>query len=146
MIQAERDGFTISTDKARLDFETIVAFLARAYWAQGRTREVIARSIEHSICFGMYDGDRQIGFARVISDGATFAYLCDVYIAEEYRGRGLGKWFMSVILAHPELQGLRRWMLATRDAHDFYRQFGWSELKSPGRYMEIFNPPVISNQ
>ncbi|MCK6541040.1 MAG: GNAT family N-acetyltransferase, partial [Anaerolineales bacterium] len=125
---------------------TIVAFLSRAYWAQGRTRDVIARSIENSICFGMYDGDKQIGFARVISDCATFAYLCDVFIAEEYRGRGLGKWFLAVVMAHPELQGLRRWMLATLDAHAFYRQFGWSELQSPGRYMEIFNPPVVSNQ
>lgn len=144
MIQAQRDGFTISTDKARLDIEAIIAFLADAYWAQGRTREVIARSIQNSICFGMYDGDRQIGFARVISDCATFARLCDVYIAKEYRGRGLGNWFMAVVMAHPELQGLARWSLATRDAHDFYRQFGWSELKSPERWMEIFNPPGAS--
>lgn len=144
MIQAQRDGFTISTDKARLDIEAIIMFLADAYWAQGRTREVIARSIQNSICFGMYDGDRQIGFARVISDCATFARLCDIYIAEEYRGRGLGKWFMAVVMAHPELQGLARWSLATRDAHDFYRQFGWSELKSPERWMEIFNPPGAS--
>jgi len=144
MIQAQRDGFTISTDKARLDIEAIIAFLADAYWAQGRTREVIARSIQNSICFGMYDGDRQIGFARVISDCATFARLCDVYIAKEYRGRGLGNWFMAVVMAHPELQGLARWSLATRDAHDFYRQFGWSELKSPERWMEIFNPPGTS--
>ncbi|MBI4675716.1 MAG: GNAT family N-acetyltransferase [Chloroflexi bacterium] len=128
-----------STDKTRLDLEAIVAFLARAYWAQGRTREVIARSIQNSICFGLYDGDKQIGFARVISDRATFAYLCDVYIADECRGRGLGKWLMEVVMAHPELQGLRRWTLATRAAHGLYRQFGWTELKSPERWMEIFN-------
>ena len=139
--ELQRGGFTISTQKARLQSEAIAAFLSRAYWAQGRTREVIERSIEHSLCFGLYAGDRQIGFARVVTDCATFAYLCDVFIDESYRGQGLGKWLMSAVMDHPDLQGLRRWTLATRDAHGLYMQFGWAELRDPEKWMEIYNPP-----
>ena len=141
--EVHQSEFTISTEKARLQLETIVAFLSRAYWAQGRTRAVIERSIEHSHCFGLYAGERQIGFARVVTDCATFAYLCDVFIDESYRGQGLGKWLMSVVMDHPDLQGLRRWILATRDAHGLYRQFGWAELKDPGRWMEVYKPPPV---
>lgn len=139
--ELHRGEFRISTDNARLQLEAIVGFLARAYWAQGRARTVIERSIEQSLCFGLYDGDRQIGFARVVTDCATFAYLCDVFVDERYRGQGLGKWLMAAVMDHPDLQGLRRWILATRDAHGLYRQFGWTELRDPGRWMEIYNPP-----
>lgn len=134
-----RDNYIISTDPALLNLEAIAAFLSRAYWAQGRTRETIARSLKNSICFGLYDGQTQAGFARVISDCATFAYLCDVFIDETHRGQGLGKWLISTVMSHPDLQGLRRWSLVTRDAHELYKPFGWTELKSPERYMEIFN-------
>jgi GNAT superfamily N-acetyltransferase len=135
--------FTISTETARLQMDAIVAFLSRSYWAQGRTRDVIERSIEHSLCFGLYAGDRQVGFARVVTDHATFAYLCDVFIDESYRDHGLGKWLMAAVMNHPDLQGLRRWTLATRDAHGLYKQFGWTELKNPGRWMELYNPPPV---
>jgi GNAT superfamily N-acetyltransferase len=139
IIEAHRDSFTISTDPARLDLEAIADMLTRAYWAQGRTRDVIARYVQHSLTFGVYDGDRQIGLARVVTDYTTFAWLCDVFIHEDYRGHGLGKWLMETIHAHPDLQGLRRWMLATRDAHGLYKQFGWTPLADTGRWMEKFN-------
>ncbi len=135
-----KDAYLLSTDKSRLDHEAIAGFLFRAYWACRRPREVIERSIEHSLCFGIYAGDRQIGFARVVSDFSVFAYLCDVFIEEQYRGGGLGKWLVAAIMAHPDLQGLDRWTLATRDAHDLYRQFGWTELGSPHIWMEIHAP------
>ncbi len=135
--ELHRGEYTISTEKSRLDMEAIVAFLGRAYWAQGRPRNAIARSIENSLCFGLYAGERQVGFARVITDYAIFAYLCDVFIDEQCRGNGLGKWLMSAIMGHPDLQGLRRWLLATRDAHGLYKQFGWTELREPGRWMEV---------
>ncbi len=140
-IEHRRDGFTISTDKARLDVDAMHAFLANeAYWAQGRPRAVVERTIEHSLCFGVYDGDRQVGFARVVSDFATFAWLADVYIVPDYRGRGLGKWLMECVFAHPDLQGLRRFLLATRDAHGLYSQYGFTALGNPDRMMERFNP------
>jgi GNAT superfamily N-acetyltransferase len=141
--ELRRREFTVSTEKARLQLDVIVAFLARAYWSQGRTRDVIERSIAHSLCFGLYAGDLQIGFARVVTDCATFAYLCDVFVDERYRGQGLGKWLMEAVMGHPDLQGLRRWTLATRDAHGLYKQFGWTELRNPGRWMEIYNPPPV---
>jgi GNAT superfamily N-acetyltransferase len=139
--ELHRGAFTISTDNTRLQMDAIAAFLSRTYWAQGRTRDAIERSVERSLCFGLYAGDDQIGFARVVTDCATFAYLCDVFVDERCRGQGLGKWLMAGVMGHPDLQGLRRWILATRDAHGLYRQFGWTELKDPGRWMEIFNPP-----
>jgi len=141
IIETHRNELTISTDPARLDVDAITDMLARAYWAQGRTRDVIARYIQHSLVFGVYDGDRQIGLARIISDYTTFAWLCDVFIHEDYRGRGLGKWLMETILAHPDLQGLRRILLATRDAHGLYSQYGFTPLQAPERWMEKFNPP-----
>jgi GNAT superfamily N-acetyltransferase len=138
-----RDGFLISTDPAKLQPDEIFAYLSRSYWAKGRKRETILKSLPRSLCFGLYLDGRQIGFARVVSDFATFAYLCDVYVLEEYQGRGLGKWLVSAVMAHPELQGLRRWMLATRDAHALYRQFGFTELKAPERWMEIVTLPPV---
>lgn len=138
-MEYKRDNFTISDDPSRLDIDLICDFLSRAYWAEKRSRAVIERSIKHSLNFGVYDGKRQIGFARVVTDFAIFAYLCDVFVHEDYRGHALGKWMMESILAHPELQGLRRWCLLTRDAHGLYNQFGFTELSDPLRWMEKFD-------
>jgi GNAT superfamily N-acetyltransferase len=135
-----RDGFVISTDPSKLQVEEIYAYLARSYWAENRSLEKVALSLQHSLCFGLYIHQRQIGFARVVSDYSTFAYLCDVYILEEYQYRGLGKWLMSVVMSHPDLRGLRLWSLLTRDAHGLYRQFGFTELKYPERWMQILDP------
>jgi GNAT superfamily N-acetyltransferase len=132
----QRGEFTISTDPDRLDVIGIHEFLSNSsYWAQGRRLETIQRSIDNSLNFGLYDGKRQIGFARVVTDYATFAWLADVFILPDYRGRGLSKWLMEVVVSHPELQGLRRWLLATRDAHELYRRFGFTECRA-GRWME----------
>jgi GNAT superfamily N-acetyltransferase len=137
--ESQRENLLISTDPARLDLDAITEMLARAYWAKGRTREVIARYSEHSLVFGVYDGQKQIGLARIVSDYTTFAWLCDVFIHEDYRGRGIGKWLMETILSHPELQGLRRFLLATRDAHGLYAQYAFKPLADPARWMELFN-------
>jgi len=133
--------FSIDTDKTRLDVGAIQDFLVNdSYWAQNRTREQTERAIENSICFGLYHGTHQIGFARVVSDLATFAYVGDVYVIDEFRGRGLSKWLMETMVAHPQLQGLRRWVLATRDAHGLYAKYGFTELKHPDRWMELAAP------
>lgn len=140
-MEIERDGFQISTDGSRLDLDAIHEFLSKeSYWAKNRTREQTQTAIKNSICFGLYHGDRQLGFARVVSDQATFAYVGDVYVIEEFRGRGLSKWLMQVIVEHPDLQGLRRWVLATRDAHGLYKQFEFDELRHPIRWMERTAP------
>jgi GNAT superfamily N-acetyltransferase len=139
-----RDGFTVSTDPARLDVGAIHALLATSYWAEGIPRETVEKSLRGSLCFGLYEEDRQIGLARVITDGATFAYLCDVYVLPEARGQGLGKWLMQCVMAHPDLQGLRRFSLATRDAHELYRPFGFTEVQNPGRLMEIVRPGIYT--
>lgn len=139
-LEFQRDRFTISTDPARLNLDVICAFLARSYWAGDRPRETTQRAVEHSLCFGVYDGEQQIGFARVVTDYATFAWLADVFIEEEYRGRGLGKWLVEVILSCPELQSVPRWLLATRDAHELYRRFGFAALSAPERRMELNLP------
>ena len=140
IIETHRENFTISTDPARLDLDAIVDMLTRAYWAQGRPRERTERAIRNSLVFGVYAGDKQIGVARVVSDYAVFAYLCDVFIHEEYRAHGIGKWLMQTIHSHPDLQGLRRWTLVTRDAHRLYSQFGWKPLDNPSTWMEILIP------
>lgn len=130
-------NYEISTDKSRLQIEIIQRFLVEdSYWAQDRTLEQTEKAIENSICFGVYTGTRQIGFARVVSDCATFAYIGDVFILEEFRGSGLSKGLMEAMLAHPDLQNLRRWVLATLDAHGLYEQFGFHNLKFPERWME----------
>lgn len=137
----QRGDYEISTDRSRLDLDLIHDFLDReSYWATGRSLDTIRRSIEHSLSFGVYKGARQIGFARVVTDYATFGWLADVFILEEFRGAGLGKWLVEVILSHPLLQGFRRWTLATKDAHELYRQFGFKELKIPERWMERLDP------
>jgi GNAT superfamily N-acetyltransferase len=132
----QRDGYLISTDASMLDLEVVHGYLSRSYWAAGVPEDVVRRSIENSLCFGVYRGEEQAGFARVVTDRATFAYLADVFVLEEHRGQGIGKWLVEVILSHPELQGLRRWMLATRDAHDLYRRYAFTELARPGLFME----------
>jgi len=136
----DRGSFTVSTDPERLDVDAIHAFLTTSYWAEGIPRETVERSLRGSLCFGLYEGDRQIGLARVITDGATFAYLCDVYVLPERRGRGLGRWLMECVMAHPSLQELRRFYLVTRDAHELYRPFGFTEVQNAGRHMEIARP------
>ncbi|MBK7707834.1 MAG: GNAT family N-acetyltransferase [Acidobacteria bacterium] len=129
--------FTISTDPVRLDLDEIHRFLSEeSYWAQNRSRQETETAIKNSLPFGLYKGENLIGFARVVTDFATFAYLGDVFIVEEFRGRGLSKWLMDSIVGHPELQGFRRWVLATRDAHTLYEKFGFQELVHPERWME----------
>ncbi len=135
-----RDDYVISTDRERLDLEFIHNFLStNAYWAIGRSKDTVTRSIENSLNFGLFNSDRQIGFARIVTDYATFAWLADVFVVPEHRGAGLGKWLIETITSVKELQGLRRWLLATRDAHDLYRQFGFNNLAEPDRWMEQRN-------
>jgi GNAT superfamily N-acetyltransferase len=136
-----RDGdLLVSTDPARLDLDTIHGFLTGSYWAAGVPREIVERSIRHSICFGAVEGGRQVGFARVISDRATFAYVCDVFVLDSHRGRGVGKRLMRAVISHPELQNLRLWTLFTRDAHGLYRQVGFQPARYPDRLMERRQP------
>lgn len=138
IVESRRGEFVVSTDRTRLDLDVIYGFLTNSYWAKGIPREIVARSIEHSLCFGVYDGNGvQVGFARVVSDFATYAYIADVFVVESHRGCGLGKSLMECIMQHPALQGMRRWNLTTRDAHSLYAQVGFKPLKVPERYMEI---------
>lgn len=139
-----REEYTISDDPRRLDLDFIHRSLSTdAYWAQGRTLEVVRRSFENSLPFGVYTSARQVGFARVVTDRATFAWLADVYVDESERGRGLGKWLVEVVMSHPEVQNLRRWILATRDAHGLYRQFGFENPAQPESYMEKLDATAI---
>ena len=130
----------LSSDRARQDVDAIHAYLSRSYWAEGVTRERVARSLERSLCFGLFDGARQIGFARVVTDAATFAYLADVYVLEAYRAQGLGKRLIEAVRAHPDLGDLRRFVLWTRDAHGLYEQFGFTRLHSQPGLMGIVQP------
>lgn len=139
-----RGAYTISTDRARLDVGLVHKYLSESsYWAQGRPREVVERSIGHSLAFGVYLDERQVGFARVITDYATFAWIADVFVLEEYRGQGLGRWLSEVMIAHPDLQGFRRWALATKDAHELYRRVGFRELLRAERWMERCDPQTL---
>jgi GNAT superfamily N-acetyltransferase len=132
------DGFVIDTDAARLDLAVIHDFLAtESYWSPGVSLTKVERQLKHSLCFGLYQGEKQAGFARVISDFTTFAYVADVFVLRPYRGQGLGKWLVKTILAHPELQGLRRWTLNTKDAHSLYRQYGFDNDPHPENYMML---------
>jgi len=143
VLEYRRGEFLISTDRARLDLNVIYSFLTNCYWAKGIPAEVVARSIEHSLCFGIYDGGgAQAGFARVVSDYATIAYLGDVFLLESHRGLGLSKWLMECIMQHPALRNLRRWILLTRDAHGLYSQFGFTTVETPERYMELHRPNI----
>jgi GNAT superfamily N-acetyltransferase len=136
-----RDGYEVSDDRTRLDREAVHRFLAtESYWAQDIPRAVVDRAIDHSLCFGLFHGTAQAGFARVVTDHATFAYLCDVYVDARHRAAGLGLWLMECIVAHPDLQGLRRFCLMTRDAHTLYERFGFKPMPDPARFMERFAP------
>jgi GNAT superfamily N-acetyltransferase len=132
--------YTVSADPGRLDLAAIHDYLARSYWAEGIPLEVVRRAVAGSLCFGLYYGSEQVGFARVVTDRATFAYLCDVYVLEAHRGQGLAKWLMAYVQAHPDLQGLRRFVLVTKDAHGLYRPFGFGPPANPDGYLEIARP------
>ena len=136
-----KKGFRISTDKELLDRDMICQYLSKeSYWAKGIPVEKVYVAIDNSMCFGIYKDGQQLGFARVITDKATFAYLCDVFVLEEFRGQGLSKWLVQNILAHDELQGFRRWLLATNDAHGLYSQFGFTPITNPEKWMGIYTP------
>lgn len=138
IFETQRDPFTISTDPARLDIDAICDFLTRAYWANTRPRERTERAIQNSLVFGVYDGDKQIGVARVVTDYSIFAYLCDVFIHEDYRSHGLGKWLIQTIMNHPDLKEMRRWVLVTNDAHGLYKHFGFTSIEDPEHWMQMF--------
>lgn len=141
--EAQQEGFLISTDPTKIDETLVHQFLSEdSYWAKNIPLSTVQQSIKNALCFGVYSGNQQVGFARVITDRATFAYLADVFILEAYRGRGLSKWLVQTILEHPDLQGLRRWVLATADAHGLYAQFGFQAFAKPDRWMEIHHPDV----
>jgi GNAT superfamily N-acetyltransferase len=143
-----REGYEVSTDPGRLDIERIHQYLStESYWAQNIPREVVERSLANSFCFGVYHHNKQVGFARLVTDKATFAYLADVFIVPEHRGKGLSKWLLATMHAHPEMQGLRRWMLGTKDAHELYKQFGWKALTEEqfARFMQWHTPDVYKN-
>jgi len=141
-LEWRKQGWVISTDKTKISIDVVHDYLSQSYWAAGIPVSIVEKSIENSLCFGVYDQEKQIGFARVISDFATFAYLADVFIIPAERGKGLSKWLMKIIIEHPQLQGLRRFTLATRDAHGLYDQFGFKPFARPDRWMEVHNPAV----
>ena len=141
-MQPTDSDYEISADKQRMDLTTVHDYLTRSYWSPGIPRAVVERAIEGSLCFGVFHQRKQVGFARVVTDKATFAYLADVFILESHRGKGLSKRLMGFVFAHPDLQGLRRFMLATKDAHGLYKQFGFTELTNPARFMELHHPDV----
>ena len=145
IVEHRRGEFLITCDKSRMRVEAVHDYLVGSYWAEGIPRDTVERSIAGSHCFGVFQGSRQIGFARVISDLATYAYLADVYVLPEFQGQGLGKWLMACIRSHPDLQGLRRWGLSTRDAHGLYAQFGFQPLAFPERMMEILQRDVYKS-
>jgi len=143
MVHEWRKGaYSVSTDKERLDLAMVHGFLTTSYWSPGIPLAVLERAVEHSLVFGLHEERRQIGFARVITDHATFAYVCDVFVLESHRGRGLGTWLMESVMAHPDLQGLRRWILVTRDAHRLYRKVGFTQLDQPERFMQLVVPDI----
>ena len=144
--EVEKNNYIISTDKSKIDIVYVYEFLSQSYWSPGVDINVVKKAMKGSLCFGIYNNDkqtlsagRQVGYARMITDKATFAYLADVFIDENYRGKGLAKWLLEVILAHPELKGLRRILLATKDAHTLYEQCGFTPINNPERYM-VYNP------
>jgi len=134
----------VDSDPSNLDMDVIHGFLSSAYWSKGISRELLAKAMRNSLCFGIYEDDRQVGFARVVTDQATFAYLADVFVLESHRGRGLARQLVAAIAADPRLQGLRRWVLVTRDAHPLYAKFGFKALAAPDRFMELHDPDVYA--
>ena len=146
IISEQKGEFLITTDKSKLDLNVIHNFLANeSYWSKNIPFEIVKTATENSLNFGLFFKDNQIGYARVVTDFATTAYLADVFVLKEFRGNGLSKWLMEIIMSHPELQGLRRWILATKDAHGLYKQFGWKSIANPERWMEKHNPDVYKN-
>ena len=137
-----KENYLVTTDREKLDVGAIHAFLSRAYWCEGIPLATVEGALNHSLCFGLFDGGVQLGLARVITDYTTFAYLCDVYVLPSHQGRGLGTWLMGCVIAHPQLQGLRRFNLATRDAHGLYAKFGFKPLAKPEAHMEIHKPAI----
>ena len=137
-LEEHRGEFMVSSDLARMDMSVVHGYLSRAYWCEDIPRETLERAMRNSLCFGLFEGGNQIGFARVVSDRTTFAYICDVFVLQSHQGKGLGTWLMQCVVRHPELQGLRRWHLTTRDAHSLYRKVGFTLLSKPERHMEIF--------
>lgn len=142
----KRGKMEITCDMAHVDTELVTEFLTSSYWAKGISREIVERSLRGSICFSLLDDGRQVGFARVVSDRATFAFLADVFILPDYRGRGLARWLLESVVSHPELQGLRRWMLGTADAHGLYEKFGFEPLKRPEIFMERHDPEIYQRE
>ena len=138
--------YLVTTDPERLDLDAVHAYLSRSFWATGISKELVAKAMTHSLCFGLFHERTQIGFARIVTDHSTYAYLCDVYVLENYQGRGLGKWMVEFVMTHPELQGLRRFQLVTRDAHGLYSRFGFKTPINPERHMEIFRPGLYSGK
>ena len=138
MAEYTKGRYWITTDTQKLDIDAIHAYLSRSFWAEGIPKETVAKAIVNSLCFGLFDGADQVGFARVVTDRATYAYLCDVYVLETHQGRGLGKWLIETVMAQPDLQGLRRFQLVTRDAHGLYSRHGFATPANPERQMEIF--------
>jgi GNAT superfamily N-acetyltransferase len=140
-LNLQKGAFQLSTDPNRMDLTVIHDFLAhQSYWAKNIPFEIVQKSVQNSLNFGVFQGETQIGYARVVTDFATFAYLGDVFVLPAFRGQGLSKWLMETVMNHPELQGLRRWMLLTADAHGLYQQFGWKPIEKPERYMEKSKP------
>lgn len=139
LIETKKDNLILSTDPKRLDIEAICSFLGQSYWANTRSRATIEHSLKNSMVFAVYDSNRQVAMARVVTDFATFAWVCDVFVHTDYRGRGISKWMVKEILAHPDLKGLRRWLLASSTARGLYGQFGFTQLQHPERWMELFN-------
>lgn len=147
VVEYQKDGYTISTDNTRLDVTAIHSYLSgEAYWSKGIQRDILETAIQNSLCFGVYQGEVQVGFARVISDFATFAYMCDVFILEPYRGQGLGVWLVACILEHPSLQGLRNILLFTWDAHGLYDRYGFAPPANPERIMVKRDPDIYLRQ
>lgn len=142
IVEARQDEYLISTDPAKLDHKAVHAFLTTVYWCEGISLERVSKALDNSLCFGVYHQGKQVGLSRVVTDYATYAYLCDVYVLEAHRGKGLGHWMVECVMTHPELQNLRRFTLATRDAHGIYAAFGFTPPKAPERQMERHDPEV----
>lgn len=138
IVDYKKDDFCITTDFKKIDIDVVSSLLGQSYWANSRKKDVIIKSLQNSLCFSLFHMDKQIGLVRVITDYATFAYLCDVIIDEEYRHKGLGVWIFECVFKYPDLQDLRRWFLATKDAHEFYKKFGFKNISNPEKFMEVF--------
>lgn len=142
VFEQHRGEYTVSSDPARMDIDAIHGYLSRAYWCEGMPRATLERAMRYSLCFGLFEAERQIGFVRVVTDYTTFAYVCNVFVLESHQRKGLGAWLMQSVMQHPDLQGLRRWHLTTRDAHPLYRKVGFTLLSKPERHMEVFTADI----